>query len=553
MKFGSLFYIIVFNCLFSFSQKVDTTLIRLETNLKNATTDSSRVEVLLKLADYQKRRDYNKVKLYTSQIFKILENVDYDVRTQKARAFNMSGIANRRNSDFTLALKDYLAAQKILLETKDSLELGSNYHNIAMIYRFQNDWDKSIANFKKAIVINQKNNRSIGLGNNYGMMAVCYEKKNQSDSVFYYFDKALSSFKKGGFEEGAKQVLGNKAAHLSYIGRYEEALPIQLEYLEYVKSINKKLSVISTHINLSNTYLGLKQYDKGLIHANKAIETGKKDNAKLKLRNAYHVRSKIYKSLNNFELALDDYRTFTKIDEDVYDNKRVKELHAIELKYKFAKQMLTDSIRNTEEKKRMIIQAENEELKQRWYLTLLISTVLVSTFIIYSGSVYLKKRKKKNQIREASLTNKIDKLSSEVTSENEEITKLREETIIHLQTKEKLTKELSKLSDEAEGLSLEGIISELATDKLEDDKLKVLKKNIEILNSEFLQRLQEKHVNLTKTDIEICSFIKLGLSRNEIAQLRKTSLSAIKSTRFRLKKKLQLTADQSLDDYVKHL
>ena len=65
--------------------------------------------------------------------------------------------------------------------------------------------------------------------------------------------------------------------------------------------------------------------------------------------------------------------------------------------------------------------------------------------------------------------------------------------------------------------------------------------------------IKSLHPNLSKTDTEICSLIRIGLSRKEVANLRNTSLDAVKTARFRLKKKLNLSAEEALDDYINTL
>jgi tetratricopeptide (TPR) repeat protein len=542
-----------FNIWFSYSQKIDTTLIRLEKDVKFAVSDSLKVNALLELGGYQKKRDFIKVGTYTDEIFKILEKANYDVRPQKAKTYNLSGIGKRRLSDFTGALRDYFSANDILLEINDSLELGPNYHNIGVVYRFQKEYEKSIVNFKKAIQIHKKYNKPKRLGNNYSMMAISYQKENKTDSTFYYYDTAIQYYKKANYFEGEQQALSNKASFLSKRGKFNEALLIQLKYLEFVKKINKKLAIISANISLSSTFLGLKQYNKSIEYANVSVELANKRKSKLKQSSAYLQRSKVYKALHKYEFALKDYQAHIKVKQDIFNLKKTKKLREIELQHFFSKKQLADSIQHAEEKKIILLQSENEKLEKRLYIAVLITMLLLISFIFYFGLRYFKRRNKKNQIKATKLVSEIDTLNSEISVKREEITGLMTETLIHLRSKEKLTEELSVLSKQKEGNFLNSIIAGLKADKLEDSKIIYLKKNIETLNYDFLKRLKEKHETLTKTDIEVCSFIKLGLSRKEVAHLRKTSLEAVKSTRFRLKKKLKLTSDDSLDCYVNSL
>ena len=58
---------------------------------------------------------------------------------------------------------------------------------------------------------------------------------------------------------------------------------------------------------------------------------------------------------------------------------------------------------------------------------------------------------------------------------------------------------------------------------------------------------------VNKTWSQIAAFSRLGLSRIEIANLRGTSLSAVKSGRARLKSKLGLASGENLDIYIKSI
>ena len=100
---------------------------------------------------------------------------------------------------------------------------------------------------------------------------------------------------------------------------------------------------------------------------------------------------------------------------------------------------------------------------------------------------------------------------------------------------------------------IEKVIAELKEENLTEEKIISLKKEIQSLNKEFLKQLKSKHPVLTKTDLEVCSYIKIGLSRKEVAKIRDTSIEAIKSTRFRLKKKLELSKEIKLDSYIQSI
>ncbi|MBB6459998.1 ligand-binding sensor domain-containing protein [Flammeovirga kamogawensis] len=70
------------------------------------------------------------------------------------------------------------------------------------------------------------------------------------------------------------------------------------------------------------------------------------------------------------------------------------------------------------------------------------------------------------------------------------------------------------------------------------------------IHSDFNQKLKEKHPNLTAHDLRHCALIRLNLGLNECANLLGISQDSIKTSRYRLKKKLALENGHNLQDYI---
>ncbi|WP_234300235.1 LuxR C-terminal-related transcriptional regulator [Elizabethkingia bruuniana] len=59
--------------------------------------------------------------------------------------------------------------------------------------------------------------------------------------------------------------------------------------------------------------------------------------------------------------------------------------------------------------------------------------------------------------------------------------------------------------------------------------------------------------NLTDYDLKLAAFIKLGLNTKEIAQYENVSLRTAESRKYRLKKKLKLDSETSLNKWILEL
>ncbi len=73
------------------------------------------------------------------------------------------------------------------------------------------------------------------------------------------------------------------------------------------------------------------------------------------------------------------------------------------------------------------------------------------------------------------------------------------------------------------------------------------------VNNGFLNKLKLKFPGLTNTDLKVCAYLQLKLSTKEIAQLMNISVRGVEISRYRLRKKLQLTTDQSINDFLNEM
>ncbi|CAL2055196.1 tetratricopeptide repeat protein [Tenacibaculum sp. 190524A05c] len=567
-------FFIVLLSLNSFSQKEKSKLEKLHESIQTSTNDSIKIVNYLRLNAYYHVRDLNKADSLLTEILKMLDTVDYDSRKHQGQIYSRRGIISRIRSNYPKSLRNYNKANKLYEQIKDTNKLITINMNIGNLYSYQYDYISADKHFKKAVNINTKPYKK-QLGVSYRMLAGNFNHREMMDSAFYYLEKARVIFKdtnadleyfasniqfvRYSLQEyhskyPAEELDGKRTLQdLNGTYSYNDLISMAKETTRFFKKEEHKHYLTESYYDLAKINYEFKKYQLAKKYADTTILLANQIEKKHLESKTYELRSMIYEKIGKLSLALKDYKTYEKTQNDIYTDKKSKEIKEIEMANAFAKKKLKDSILFVKQKEILVLE-KDKALAQNKFIGLLSIIGLVIAFFIIRilrkrwikerklGKLFEKKLKKSDE--------EISILSSDKKKLTEEVNELLTETVIHLQTKEKLANNLSKLSHEEEGVTLKGIIAELKADKLEDSKILVLKKNIETLNYDFLKSLKVLHPNLTKTDIEVCSFIKIGFSRKEIASLRKTSIDAIKSTRFRLKKKLNLGADQSLDEYI---
>ena len=73
------------------------------------------------------------------------------------------------------------------------------------------------------------------------------------------------------------------------------------------------------------------------------------------------------------------------------------------------------------------------------------------------------------------------------------------------------------------------------------------------LNEKFGEQLRQRHPNLTTTEQRFICLIKVGMTSHEMMSVLSISQSGIYKMRYRLKKKLGLSADETIENYLSAL
>ena len=85
-----------------------------------------------------------------------------------------------------------------------------------------------------------------------------------------------------------------------------------------------------------------------------------------------------------------------------------------------------------------------------------------------------------------------------------------------------------------------------------EDEWELFEHNFNQVHEEFFNQLKVNHPKLTHKDLKICAYIKMNLLTKEIAPLMNVSIRGLETHRYRLKRKLNLENDKSLNDYLRN-
>jgi len=82
------------------------------------------------------------------------------------------------------------------------------------------------------------------------------------------------------------------------------------------------------------------------------------------------------------------------------------------------------------------------------------------------------------------------------------------------------------------------------------DDWKVFEFHFEKAHEKFLQKLHTEYPQLSHSDLRLCAYLRMNLSSKEIAPLLRISYRGVENHRYRLRKKLHLTKETDLTDFM---
>ncbi len=116
--------------------------------------------------------------------------------------------------------------------------------------------------------------------------------------------------------------------------------------------------------------------------------------------------------------------------------------------------------------------------------------------------------------------------------------------------KEKLKRQKEQLGIRYPDKYYKEMISKIDTNISGDDEWKLFEHNFNQAHETFLQTLKSEYPDLTPSDLRLCAFLRINLTSKEIAPLLGISVRGVENHRYRVRKKLNLSADTDLTEFI---
>lgn len=450
------------------------------------------------------------------------------------------------------ALGYFLAAKEYFESVRNYKILALIAEETGKISRKQKKHAEALADFRGAFAMHRQLKDSMGIVRASLHMARSFLFENQWDSSHYYYDYALelTELKKYPFEISILHELGIlyrsmgdlNAAEPYFLSAYQKETNEEKKYMECLSL--GYLYMQMGRVQDARNYLKMSMNS---THAYTRID-------------AYTYLYFLEKDIDNFEEAI------------VYHEKADSITNAMEAVN--SGELITQLQKQYEKEK-----LQNDNLRMKIQYTSFTLWSVVAFLAVASCMCYYYRKNREHK-------SKIVEIESQIRDNEEEIDRYQQEVEEIQKSKDLLQEENRSKVGELNGKivllamqnkNLSGLLKELGGElavgasseqyisafrlllaikegtlrgKLSNEEREKLFSLFDLLYSNYVSRLLELCPSLTRHDLEICCFLKFGLTHEELSRIFQTSPDSVTKAKGRLKGRLGVSPQEDLVLYL---
>lgn len=435
-------------------------------------------------------------------------------------------------------------AAKIADSLKNYEKLGNTYKELGKIQMRIKNYESSLDFHKKSLAAFKKTKNRKWQLLARGNIAIIQSKIGPIEQAILTL-KNLSTYKELSQRDKSTCIMTLGNIYLEDLKLPLKAIEYYHKSLQFAEKIEDEYLQIILHQNIAESYIALKKYNNALTH-NKKSEILLNKNQHLALKVTLHqFYAQIYEGKKAYTNAYNSIKLYQKL-KDSLDNK------ATQLKIANINTAMEIEKHKTDvELQQNTIKAlENEKFIDKLKTTILLISLVLLTFLTYWFIMRSKQKIKTLKTEKSNAEDRLDFNKTKVQKMGLNISTSQEYVASF---SEKIKDTLSKITDKKSKEEITKLLRDIQSYKIINDNKKELKTYLNKINDEYLYNLTTKYPALTKEEQQLCSLIFLNLKNKDIANILNLSVRSIENKRYRIRKKMELSTNESLLNSLNNL
>lgn len=528
-------------------------------------TDSSRIVTLIDSSHYfQEKNNWSKSLTFALKAQWLAKGNAYsNYNAIKSLSHILWHLGSERDAiDYLYKAIHIITNQKGRVFFDNALDYGT----IGSYHLKNNQTDSSIVAFKNGIDILEQLDNPLFLSSAYNNLGLAYHKSNKKSKALNTFNKALNilDFNNTDQLKFSATIKGNLGTLFVELKEYNRAIILLYDAIDVLKIHGRQ----SKWDKLLGTYFKLieAKYKVGdTLDLNAIIDSAYANLNKVIDRKYAYKKAKDIAKIHLL-LKPNNHRATEKL---LYFNDSLtalieKQTNDVAFGLSQYKSSILEQQKliNILEQKEIEASLELEKAKSRRFQLFTLLILIFSAAITWL--IWLNQKRKKEHIEYEKNLGKLElenqrliknEMSMEIAQKKSDLLQLALENSKKLDWNNELMNRIRAMRragrDDIDKL-LKDIEIEMAQQLATDNKRAVLQVKVDEINQEFKDNLKKGFPSLSLNEIELCAYLKLGLSGQDIALIRNVEPKSITKAKQRLKKKMNLDPEQDLALYVQY-
>ena len=461
--------------------------------------------------------------------------------------------------NFPKALDFHGQADKLFRTEGDRERVAANLNDMGLLYYYNKQTGLARGQYDEALGIYRERGNAEGMADTYGRIGHLYEKRQSYDSAFLYQRLALQQYSRISHKQGMAKIYENMGSIYEDLARYDSSWYYFTHSLEMYNQAGEEVASIEVVNNLGDIYRKTGRYKEAIVQTRKALELAEKTGDLYEKGAAYRDLGKAYDLLHQEDSAYHYLELSRRATLDVYSRENNRQTAFLSVLF------------DIDKKNGEIVRLGNS---RNITLIITVAVVIVVVLLVVLGWVIISRQRMKihnerlqsrqnrqrheaqHTLMEAELANKQlheNQLVQELDVKRKGLTSYTLHVIQKNQLLEHLRDRLSFLVKEDrrdQKKQLQQLIQQINQNFNHDQYWEEFRETFGQVHQQFFDTLKQHSDELTGNDLRLLSLIKLNLTSGDIATLLGISQDSLRVSRYRLKKKLNLGAEESLTTFI---
>jgi tetratricopeptide (TPR) repeat protein len=422
--------------------------------------------------------------------------------------------------------------------------IANSYNNIANVHIEMDNYDLAREYYNRMRAIGDSINDESLISASNSNLAMVYGNLGERRKAINLYRENIKYLRKNGLEMDLAYDLDGLGQDYFAIGELDSALICYRESSELNKKVGNDDLLALNYRNIGEALAEKKQYNEALKYLNQGLEISERLETQKEIMHDYRVLSRTYKAMGDYRNALEYHEKYTDKNFELFDEEKIKAINELQIRYDVEKK--ESEIQRQKERIKILNQeAEIDSLRRKLLLAAVLGILVIAALVVYGLRQKIKRNEAEQEQERAAYEKELYFKRKELTTHT-----------LHLVQKNELLEELREKLNAIRKNSTDSkrelgrVVQIIKNDAVAEKDWENFKLYFQQVHQDFDQKLREQFNDLTANEMRLAALMKMNLTTKEMANILNISPDSVNKARYRLRKKLRLSSDDSLSDFI---